>query len=237
MLEVRTSNRPADEAHEALRDILKAEPSGPVLLLCSGGSALSILKQGVEPVSLSAFTLGVLDERYTFDQTVSNFTQLTHTQFFRTCTQNGAATIDPRPVEGDTLERAATRFDSALTDWHAQNPNGLVVATIGIGSDGHTAGVLPDPSHRDRFHERFVDTTRSVVGYEVAPEVNVHTERLTTTLAYLRNSIDRAIVYVVGTEKSLALQTLMAEQGSLATTPARILRDMRSVVIYTNITR
>ena len=59
---------------------------------------------------------------------------------------------------------------------------------------------------------------------------------MTTTPVYLTRHVHHAIVYVTGEEKRQALIALHAEHGSLHETPARVLREMSDVRIYTDLT-
>jgi len=43
------------------------------------------------------------------------------------------------------------------------------------------------------------------------------------------------VVFMVGEEKRNALERVLAEEGMLAETPARIVREMRDATIFTDI--
>lgn len=66
---------------------------------------------------------------------------------------------------------------------------------MGIGQDGHTAGIFPGDHGFD------FDGDVWVVGYFVPKEVNQYQERVTVTNTYLQTEIAQAIVYAVGEEK------------------------------------
>ena len=235
-MELHTSNTPTQGAARRLSKLLDEYKARDVLLLLSGGSALTLLDRVDTTPMSERVTISLLDERYTFDESVSNFSQLTKTAFYERAAKQHVHVIDPRPREGEGLLDTAKRFDLALKHWHITHHNGVVLATMGVGSDGHTAGILPFPNNPETFEERFGAKHRCAVGYHVDPRVNPHTDRVTVTSTYLVRHADHAIVYATGEEKRTALEAVLAEEGSLHVTPARILCTMRDVALYTDLT-
>ena len=230
----------AQKAAVALNEHLFAHKNGFCLLL-SGGSALNILDSGLD-VNLfnKNVTVGVLDERYSTDPKINNFDQLTQTSFYKKIVGMGAKFIDTRVRESgptqkernatrkETPEKLAERFDNAL-----KNIKVPIIATVGVGADGHTSGMMPFPEDPKRFDELFKNTDRLVVSYDAAGK-NQFSQRITTTLP-LMSKISYAVGIVVGNEKQQALQKIADKNGTLAETPARILREMKDVDIFTNI--
>jgi len=88
MVEVRrvsNQQQAAKRAAQALHQFFQNYTHAPLLFLSSGGSALKILEY-LDPSLLGIqTTLGVLDERYSTDPKVVNFTQLSQTAFFNAC--------------------------------------------------------------------------------------------------------------------------------------------------------
>lgn len=221
-------------ARTKLVDFLREDASGPILLLCSGGSALDLFRDIQEDCFGSHITIGVLDERYSRDEAVNNFAQLRNTDFFKTAVCAGVRYIDTRPQEGETMERLAHRFERELHTWRKNNPEGVIIITQGIGPDGHTAGIMPFPEDPERFHELFENQDVWVRGYD-AGNKNQHPLRITATITFLK-TINHSIVYCVGENKRAALKQVIAEQGTCAGTPARVIRDMKNVTFFTDIT-
>lgn len=126
------------------------------------------------------------------------------------------------------------RLEASLHGWMAAHPDALVIATMGIGADGHTAGVMPFPEDETYFHKTFLDAERWVVGYDAGTK-SPYPDRVTTSLAFLRDIVSSAVVYAVGTDKRSALERILASTGSLAETPARILSEMSRVDVFTDI--
>lgn len=235
MISIHTSTTPVEDAAKQLERHIKSVRNTPALILFSGGSALALVECLRPEILTKQHTLTVLDERYTFENDESNFYKLSRTSFFRGALERGVSVIDPRPTGSETLMDTARRFDLALKEWHIINRTGIGVATIGIGPDGHTAGVLPNAVSKDEFSKLFLSDNKCAVGYVTRPEVNHHRERITATLTYLTRHIDHAIIFASGTPKKAALlKTLYAEED-YHNTPAQILRHITDAQLYTDI--
>jgi len=219
-----------------LNEILKKiqQENKSILLLLSGGSAFDLLSHIDEAILTDKTTIAVLDERYSTDPKINNFAQVQQTPFYTTTQESGVKTIDTTVQENETMEQLATRFQSSLQEWKKNNPDGEIVAIVGIGPDGHTSGILPFPENPALFAELFENPDKWVVSYD-ADGKNPYRYRATTTNIFLRNFIDHAVVYAVGENKKEALTRLIAETGSLAETPARVLREMKCVDLFTDV--
>lgn len=119
-------------------------------------------------------------------------------------------TIRPLPVDDLDLEAAADRYAAAL-------PERLDLVHLGLGSDGHTASLIPgDPVLEVR--DRLVAVTREHEGYR----------RMTITYPVLEAA--REIVWLVSGEgKRDALSRLLA--GDAAMPAARVRNDHQRLVI------
>ena len=202
-----------------------------ILFLTSGGSAMTLLDALPFP-NVQKITLGVLDERFTFKEVESNFYAFSQTSFYKEGIEKGAKIIDPRPEDGEELEDAATEFAQALNVWRVQNPDGVIIATIGVGDDGHTAGVFPFPNDQEDFNLAFNTPNNFVFGYEIPKEVNFFTQRMTATLSFLRDEVAHAVCFLHGEGKTEALKDIEDEKGYLHVTPARILHEMKNVTVF-----
>lgn len=224
------------QASDALQTMLREKKrSGvPVLLLLSGGSAFSLLEAIPENALGAHITIGMLDERFSVGEDINNFAQFTKTAFYANAKTSGAAFIDTRGKVGETQDDLASRFEHALRNWVEAYTDGVVVATMGIGVDGHTAGIMPFPENPDLFQQLFEDEKRWVTAYD-AGNKNPYPLRITVTLPFLREQVADAIMFVVGEEKKNTVRRVLAEKGTLAETPARIIREMKGVRIFTDI--
>jgi 6-phosphogluconolactonase/glucosamine-6-phosphate isomerase/deaminase len=202
----------------------------PVLLLFSGGSAMTFLDEIRKDVFGNYLTISVLDERFSANTTVNNFAQFTKTEFYKKACKAGAAFIDTR-VRAETQEELAERFAKELHAWKNKNIPGTVVATMGIGRDGHTAGILPFPENYAQFQNLFENPNTWIASYN-AGNKNRYPNRITVTLPFLRKYVTYAYVFMEGAEKKAALEHVLAKEGNLSKTPARILREMKNVELY-----
>lgn len=219
-------------AKEALGNCLmeKQKTNTPVLLLLSGGSSLALLDDQNTIVG-SNVTIAPLDERYSTNPQENNMAQIAATDFYARALENGARTIDTRVREGESREELAKRFNDGLLEWITSNPEGKIIATTGIGPDGHVSGIMPHPEDKEGFRSLFDDgeSEHLVVGYD-AGNKNQFPQRVTTTLN-LMHKIDTAIAYVTGENKREAIRRVLADEGSTAETPARILKEIAGKVL------
>ena len=223
-------------ASEKLNLILKdlAQASVPTLLLLSGGSALKIAEQIEKNYLPKVLTLGVLDDRYSKDESVNNFSQLARTKLFRDAESIGAVFIDTRVNGEESIEEVAGRADMVIKNWIAENETGKIIVTQGIGPDGHTSGVMPFPEDEKKFQELFIDTEKYSVGYDALGK-NQYSLRITATLRFLMDRVDESVLLMTGVEKIQAFNSAMDSSGQLAHTPARVIHQMKKVNLFTDI--
>lgn len=212
---LRDPQQAAQHAASAVSKIIEKYSGTPVLFLVSGGSALEILKYLPEDFP-DRVTVSVTDDRFSDDPKINNFTQIMKL--------NARHWIDTRPITGETVEDAGRRFDTALKAWRGNNPTGKIVITQGIGLDGHTVGMMPGCI--------FNDPAVWAVGYDCGNKNN-YPLRVTTTMPFLR-MVDDSVLFVCGENKREALLGTLSKEGSLATTPARIIHEMKHCLLFTD---
>jgi len=197
----------------------------PTLFMLSGGSALKLLN-GIDTENLGPnVTVTVLDERYSKDPDKNNFAQVVKNSFYNEAKEKGCAFIDTRVQAEETQVDLAERFNRNLSEWFRRNPEGKVIATVGVGPDGHTSGIMPYPNDPDNFNKTFNKGPEDfVVSYDATGKNDIP-ERVTTTPALLRK-LSTAVVFVTGENKRDALAHLLANEGSINKTPARILKEI-----------
>ncbi len=226
------SNILAQGAGAALNALFKEYGDKPFLFLSSGGSSLAIL-DFIDP---SLFTknsmIAVLDERYSTDPSINNLAQIEKTSFYEKVKKNGCAIIDTKPKEKESADMLAKRFETEIIDWMHQNKNGSIIASVGIGPDAHTSGIMPYPENKEFFEKTFDDQNHLVVAYDAVGK-NPHRERVTTTLTFLRK-INYTVIFVSGESKKIALQKLVSRDGNLAESPCRIWRELKNVQLFTD---
>ena len=222
------------EAQKALVALFAKHTNTPILFLSSGGSALELL-DGLSFLNKKHLvTLGMLDERYSDKEEFSNFLSLTKTKFFFNMLTSGAMLIDTSLQHKESLLDMAERFNASLRGWRTIHPDGIIIATMGIGEDGHTAGIMSGMAEEE-FGELFENDKVYVVGYDTEKK-GEDRNRVTVTFPFLR-LINHTVVYVLGREKEKALSSVLLKKGNLYNTPARIIREMKDVSIFTDINK
>lgn len=231
-MDIISTPQPAQAAGTALGETLRnyQEDGLSVLLLVSGGSALALLQYVPEKSLGNQLTFGVLDERWTQVEAEQNFTQLTQTDFFSRAVAAGSVPLESLNTNEPSCVSAALKFASVLQKWRQENPTGVVIVTMGVGIDGHTAGIFPG----DVTNE--MNGSSLVVGYRLPPKVNPYTERITVTNTFLKNWVAATFVYVVGKEKKLIVQKLstLLETTTNTSFPAGVFAGMKNVRIFTD---
>ena len=205
----------------------------PLLLLLSGGSALHLLDTLQEQHLGNHVTIGVLDERYSADPTINNFSQLTDTKLYTAGIKAGSSFIDTRIQHNESPQELSTRLERTLKSWKQMHPKGTILVTQGIGPDGHTSGVLPFPENPATFTKLFEASDSWTTAYD-ATDKNKYPLRITTTLSFLRE-VDSSIVFVCGIDKTEALRKALDPESMPHITPARIIQDMKHVSLFTDI--
>lgn len=222
-----------NRARSALIELLEKQKhiARPVLLLLSGGSAFSFLEGIPADMCGPHVTIGMLDERFTKDDAGNNFAQFSRTSFYAYASIVGVSFIDTRVVSEETFKEFSARFAREIRDWKNKYGDGMIITTMGIGADGHTAGIMPFPENPELFQALFDDKQKLVAAYDAGVK-NQYPLRITVTLSFLRTYVDEAILYAVGEEKRNALDRIFADDGLLADTPARIIREMKRVHVF-----
>jgi 6-phosphogluconolactonase/glucosamine-6-phosphate isomerase/deaminase len=218
-----------------LNEIFYEHKNDEVLFLSSGGSSLQLL-DGIDTELIGEkTTITVLDDRFSTDPKINNFDQLLATNFAARVKEKNANFFDTRPLEHETLAECATRFAHHLKDWRKAHLDGIIIATVGFGPDGHVSGILPFPEDPEYFSQTFDNPDRWVAGYDVGTK-SPYRERITVTLPFLQKQLDYAVTYAVGQVKTDALQRIFSSHKNSAETPAQILLAMKAQVdLFTDI--
>ncbi len=226
------SQSAAAEAGENLNKLLADNKNRPVLLMLSAGSSLNILEYVGITVLGPNLTVSVLDERFSDDPAVNNFSQLQKTDFYKDAFDSEASFFGTLPRKGETAGQLCERWEKNLKNWRAENPGGLVIASLGMGPDGHTAGIFPYPENENLFNELF-NGKNWVVSYD-AGNKNKYPERITTTLTFLK-LIDIGLAYIIGAEKKDKLEAVISKTGKLHELPALIWHTIKDVRVFTDL--
>jgi 6-phosphogluconolactonase/glucosamine-6-phosphate isomerase/deaminase len=212
---------------------LVAAKSGPVLFLYSGGSAIKVL----DHIRTDAFgphlTVMPLDDRFTAELSRSNCLQFENTHCFSVAKSAGSVFIRSVAESGETRDDVANRLNSQLVKWLETNPAGRIVAIVGMGPDGHTAGIMPYPHEEELFSEIFIQTPRYYIAYD-AKHRNPMPERVTATVNLLQR-VDDVVFYACGSIKKRALVEALQAGAPLHDLPGAIITRMKKVTLVTDI--
>ena len=222
-----TANFFANDISRKLKEFRDVE-GRDVLFLSSGGSAFSVLDRIQDDVIGPYLTIGLLDERFDPENKITNYAQLRKTLFFKKAVQRGCRLIDTSTKKGQTMEELATYYELEIRRWREQHPKGAIIATIGMGPDGHTAGIMSFPEDINKFHDLF-EGEQFIVAYD-AHEKSTLRFRVTATITFLRY-VDIVGVFIVGKEKGKMLHEVL-ENKDLFKYPGSIIKTLARGAVY-----
>lgn len=198
------------------RLIQELKDSKNVLWLVSGGSNVPSAVKVMASIPTEfqmQLTILLVDERYgEVGHNDSNYQQLLTAGF-----KVGDAIFLSVLESGLSLEETADRYKAIAGQ--AFEEADTTIALLGMGADGHIAGILPNS-------QASFEARKYVVGYETEGF-----KRLTLTFPALRR-ISAAYVYAYGESKEPALAQLKSEQLTLEEQPAQILKALPEAYVY-----
>lgn len=231
--EIFVSENPAEMAGNEISEILKDMDGKPVLFAIAGGSSLKVLEYIDEKFLGANITVVVTDERVSQELDENNFTSLQATHFYNKLINHDAYCISTELFSGEKSGDLKKRYGQGVENWIKEFPDGVIVALLGIGEDGHTAGLIQGVYSREEFKQRFDGKT--LIEELDAKEKNKFRHRITTTFNFLRNHVDFAVFYAEGESKRKAIEKIKSKNGDIYETPARIMLEMKKAKIFTNI--
>jgi len=185
-----------------------------VVWIVSGGSAVTVAVQAAKLLTKGAnLTVTLADERYgAVGHSDSNWQALLNEGF-------EIAQAHPEPVLHNLpVGETAAKYEQLIEGLFQRSD--YKIALLGIGPDGHTAGILP--------HSPATDTERLVKYYE-----GDDYQRLTLTPKALLK-LDEALVFVQGQAKWPQLEQLDSNLP-IATQPAQVLKYIPKVTIFNDL--
>jgi 6-phosphogluconolactonase/glucosamine-6-phosphate isomerase/deaminase len=206
------------QASEKLVEIITGQLSGDksVLWLLSGGSAIGPAVAALDRLKdrdLGQLTISLVDERFGEPgHKNSNWQSLIEQGF-----SPGNAKLYP-VLRGLGPKQTTAEFNQFL-DRQLKEAD-FKLALLGIGADGHTAGILPGSPA--------VDSSDYAVYYEAEDY-----KRITITPIGL-GLVDQAVVYCRGGEKAEAIANL-GQDLPINTQPAQIIKQIAEVSVYNDI--
>lgn len=207
-----------DDGVADLTDRLVRELDGGkrVLWLVSGGSNIpaSVRVMLNVPARLSkGLSVSLIDERWGKPgHKDSNWQQLLDAGF-----DGKRASLLPVLRPESDFKQAVKDFDGIIS--RAFDDNDVAIGQLGIGPDGHIAGILPGSAAAR-------ESKSLAAGYEAPP-----LKRLTLTFPALRR-LNAAYVFAFGEPKRQALMSLRSKRSDLTEQPAQILKELDEAYVY-----
>ncbi len=223
---------PAKAAADQVNEWLARYTESPVLFLIAGGSSRAVLDYVDEGFTGPDTTITVTDDRYSKELDENNFALLQSTSFYNKVVGQDVYCINTEVWGDETQEDVRAKFEKNIREWRQEFPKGKIIAIYGVGEDGHTAGILPGAYSVENFKKLFEG--ENLVASVDAKGINPHPLRITTTFTFMRDWVDHAVFYVEGKGKQKALTNAL-NKGAKEETPARVLQEMKDVVVVTNI--
>lgn len=206
------------DACDKLADRLHTEliANKSVLWLLSGGSNIEISANALNllpPDLQSKLTITLNDERYgPYGHKDSNMHQLRTAGIANT----HAKIIPVIAPEGLPLDETTQHFEQNIQNAFADAD--IIISQLGMGNDGHTAGILPNSPA--------VNATGLVTSYTTEQYV-----RITLTFEALKR-VNTAYLFVFGDDKREQLLRLRDEDFPLKSQPAQIIRQITEAYVY-----
>lgn len=218
---------------ELVNESLKHKRS--VLLMLSGGSNIQLLDL-IDTSNFNKYvTITTVDERFTTNRLNNNMAQIKKTNFYKKCNLQKCNFIDTEITENITdANRFSNDLNDSLANWLNNNPNGVIVMTIGIGTDGHTSGMKP--MDKNDFKRLFLgdDPNKFITYYDASKVDPDNPKRITTNLNFFKTITKTAKIVVYAIGKKDIVKKVKSNIGSVNTTPALILNEMREVYYFTD---
>ena len=219
------SNKAADE-------LIKSIPSNkePLVCIASGDSPTGLYKELVHRFTTGAINISdwyflALDEwigmngedegscRYYLDKTV--FTPL-HVQDEHFCCFNGKA--------------ADTQKECERIEEYIQQHNGIDVAIVGLGLNGHVGLNEPGTNAALHSHVSVIDSVTEQVGQKYFAEQKQLTHGITLGLANLMEA--KKVILLVSGERKAAIIKTVIEGEITEQVPATILRHHPNCIVF-----
>lgn len=229
-MQIHTTDSPAKLLGEELSERINAH-EGDVVCLLSGGSALDVIefiKISDKPECRECRTIFMMgDERGSREPEVNNTLQLEARYPEHLLTKTLIETI---PNKTESLENFATRVEKTFLEKISELKNVKIFMILGMGADGHTAGIFP--LAKESFQKVYQDDLTYVPVH--APGLTIDS-RASLTPSWILDHVDEIFAYVVGQSKQTILESLQNETKELHERPAELLKLHKRSHIYTDL--
>lgn len=195
------------------------------LVLLSGGSAVQIYKDlanfiDKSELDFSFLAFAQIDERFQPDKEKDvNAYQIEKTGLCKVCEKKRIPYY--LISQAGSLQESAKEYNKILIKLFQEYT--YKIAILGIGEDGHTAGLLPG-------FQKLWDVKKLIVGYKNDGEFN---QRISMTLEALKQ-VDQAIVVANRMRKRRVIKNLLDDKfyPELDSFPASIIRSIQKSDLF-----
>lgn len=232
----------AIQMSDSIYQNLRNRSGKQTVLFFSGGSALNVLDPLAKKleeditVNLSQVVVGLVDERFHDDANTYKTITQKYSKFYYIVANRGGTFIDTSP-HLESLDEMADWYNNKVQYYIEKietSDDGEMWAIVGMGPDGHTAGIFPYPENKEWFQQFFIDTKRFVVGYE-AKGKNDYPLRFSMTYPAL-DKMTRFYAFITGENKKEKLGEALGSEKPLWELPARYFQSVADrLVLYTDI--
>ncbi len=201
-----------------IADTIIRNCTGNTLLLLSGGSSAKVAVKALQLLpqeTLNNMTVSLSDERFVDTSSPDSNWNLLESFGLNDISVKKLTVLKTQPSSRETT---TADFTQALAS--AQSEADCIVAILGIGTDNHTAGILPNSVAAH-------SSSPIVIDYETDSF-----ERITITPTFFEN-IDYAYLYAEGPDKKPAVELLNSELDPIAY-PAQLLKKTKSWEVLYN---
>lgn len=236
-MQVHTANNPAKLLGDYLSECINTH-NGDVICLLSGGSALAVMENinlhkshqlyteqnSTQSECRTIFMMG--DERWSRESEVNNSLQLQAQLSNHFVSKSLIETI---PHKNESLVDFATRIEKIFQEKISTLQQIKIFMILGIGTDGHTAGIfpLPEQSFKQIYKTDAIYVPVHIKGLTID-------SRASFTPNWICNHVDTIFAYAVGDTKRTILNALLTETKTLHERPAEIIKMHKDAHIFTD---
>ena len=218
IVEIPESNHDVVANYIASKIVNHLSSGEQVVWFVSGGSNIGLAKEIRSSLDLGTFKgklhICLVDERFgTIGHSDSNWQQLLDVGFDTSYCQVYPI-INNKNNATDTVKEYNDTINNLLSQGY------YCIGQLGLGPDGHTSGLLPN--------NPLMNST-DYYGYYLCPDY----QRITST-PKLICMLDEIVLFASGQAKAQALRSMLSE-GPIDKIPARLLKNSKSLKIFTDI--